>query len=308
MKEIRVLTGRTMKLYLKNPLSILFSFVYMLLFIVLISMFLGDYMAEGMMKVYAGVEGMDFSQIRWLVDTTSMAGVLMINCILVPLNVLTIMVQDRSDNRLDSFLVSAVSRNKLVIGYWLAPFFVGIVMNIFCLFISEGFIVMNGGEWLSVQSNMEMIGLIAANTFSATSILFVAAMLMKSVSLYSTFTGMMSALVGFITGAFIPIGMFPASIQKIFAFIPAHHGATMMREIMTKEPLAATFGNVTDQMVKGTFMSAQEIVDIYAAENGIAYMFGNEQVIFPIMLAVVIGSGFVFLAFSALLMKRYTKH
>ncbi|MDR2654895.1 MAG: hypothetical protein LBC56_02320 [Oscillospiraceae bacterium] len=195
MREISVLTGRTMKLYLKNPLSILFSFVYMLLFIVLISLFLGDYMAKGMMDVYAGVKGMDFSHIRWLVDTTSMAGVLMINCILVPLNVLTIMVQDSSDNRLDSFLVSAVSRDKLVIGYWLAPFLVGIVMNNICLFISQGFIVMNGGEWLSIQSNIEMIGLIAANTFSATSILFVVAMLMKSASLYSTFTGIMSALI-----------------------------------------------------------------------------------------------------------------
>ena len=116
-----------------------------------------------------------------------------------PLNVLTIMVQDSNDNRLDSFLVSAVARNKLVVGYWLAPFLVGIVMNLLCLFLSEGFIVMNGGEWLSMRSNLEMAGLIIANTFSATSILFVAAMLTKSVSLYSTFTGIMSALVGFIT-------------------------------------------------------------------------------------------------------------
>lgn len=308
MKEIQVLTGRTMKLYLKNPLSILFSFVYMLLFIVLISLFLGDYMAKGMMEVYAEVEGMDFSHIRWLVDTTSMAGVLMINCILVPLNVLTIMVQDSSDNKLDSFLVSAVSRDKLVIGYWLAPFLVGIAMNTLCLFISQGFIVMNGGEWLSIQSNIEMISLIAANTFSTTSILFVVAMLIKSASLYSTFTGIMSAIVGFITGAFLPIGMFPENIQKIFAFIPAHHGATMMREVMTKEPLAATFGNVTDQTVKGTLMTANEIVDVYANENGITYMLGDTQVVLPVMLAVVIGSGLVFLAFSVFWMGRYKKH
>lgn len=308
MKEIQVLTGRTMKLYLKNPLSILFSFVYMLLFIVLISLFLGDYMAKGMMEVYAEVEGMDFSHIRWLVDTTSMAGVLMINCILVPLNVLTIMVQDSSDNKLDSFLVSAVSRDKLVIGYWLAPFLVGIAMNTLCLFISQGFIVMNGGEWLSIQSNIEMISLIAANTFSTTSILFVVAMLIKSASLYSTFTGIMSAIVGFITGAFLPIGMFPENIQKIFAFIPAHHGATMMREVMTKEPLAATFGNVTDQTVKGTLMTANEIVDVYANENGITYMLGDTQVALPVMLAVVIGSGLVFLAFSVFWMGRYKKH
>lgn len=308
MKEIRVLTGRTMKLYLKNPLSILFSFVYMLLFIVLISLFLGDYMAKGMMDVYAEVEGMDFSHIRWLVDTTSMAGVLMINCILVPLNVLTIMVQDSNDNRLDSFLVSAVARNKLVVGYWLAPFLVGIVMNVLCLFISEGFIVMNGGEWLSIRSNIEMAGLIIANTFSATSILFVAAMLAKSVSLYSTFTGIMSALVGFLTGAFLPIGMFPANIQKIFAFIPAHHGATLMRRVMTREPLMATFGNVTDQTVKGTHMTAKEIVDIYASENGITYIFGNMQFPFSAMLIIVIGSGLLFMAFSIIWMEHYKKH
>ena len=308
MKEIRVLTGRTMKLYLKNPLSILFSFVYMLLFIVLISLFLGDYMAKGMMDIYAEVEGMDFAHIRWLVDTTSMAGVLMINCILVPLNVLTIMVQDSHDNRLDSFLVSAVARNKLVVGYWLAPFLVGIMMNLLCLFISEGFIVMNGGEWLSMRSNLEMAGLIIANTFSATSILFVAAMLTKSVSLYSTFTGIMSALVGFLTGAFLPIGMFPANIQKIFALVPAHHGATLMRRVMTREPLMATFGNVTDQTVKGTYMTAKEIIDIYASENGITYMFGNVQFPFSAMLIIVIGSGLLFMAFSIIWMEHYKKH
>ncbi len=304
MKEINVLTGRTMKLYLKNPLSILFSFVYMLLFIVLISLFLGDYMAEGMMDVYAEVEGMDFAHIRWLVDATSMAGVLMINCILVPLNVLTIMVQDSNDNRLDSFLVSAVARNKLVVGYWLAPFLVGIVMNILCLFIAEGFIVMNGGEWLSIRSNIEMAGLIIANTFSATSILFAAAMLTKSVSLYSTFTGIMSALVGFLTGAFLPIGMFPANIQKIFALVPAHHGATLMRRVMTREPLMATFGNVTDQAVKGTYMTAKEIIDIYASENGITYMFGNIQFPFSAMLIIVIGSGLLFMGVSIIWMER----
>ncbi|WP_333813362.1 hypothetical protein [Muricomes intestini] len=55
-------------------------------------------MAKGMIGAYAGVEGMDFSHVRGLVDTTSMAGVLMINCILLPMNVLTIMVQDSSDN------------------------------------------------------------------------------------------------------------------------------------------------------------------------------------------------------------------
>lgn len=90
-------------------------------------------------------------------------------------------------------------------------------------------------------------------------------MLIKSSSLYSTFTGMMSALVGFITGAFLPIGMLPANLQQIFMIFPAHHGATLMREVMTREPLAAVFGGVTDQTVEGTSMTAREIVDIYSS-------------------------------------------
>ena len=82
-----------------------------------------------------------------------------------------------------------------------------------------------------------------------------------------------SALAGFLTGAFLPIGMFPPNIRKLFALVPAHHGATLMRRVMTEEPLAAVFGSVPDQTVKRTFMTAREITDIYASENGITYLF-----------------------------------
>ena len=68
MREIGIMTRRIIKLYLRNPLSILFSFVYMLMFLVLIHLFLGDYLAQGMAEVYAEVAGMNFSSMRWLVD------------------------------------------------------------------------------------------------------------------------------------------------------------------------------------------------------------------------------------------------
>ncbi len=126
-----------------------------------------------------------------------------------------------------------------------------------------------------MRGNIEMAGLIIANTFSATSILLVAAMLTKTVSLYSTFTGIMSALAGFLTGAFLPTGMFPANIQKIFAFIPARHGAALMRRVMTREPLMATFGNV--------------------------------QVSFSATLIIVIGSGLLFLVSGIIRMEKYKK-
>lgn len=307
MREVLTLTGRTIKLYLKNPLSLLFSFVYMLLIILLFSTFLGSYMTESMADIYAEVHGTDLSSIRWLVDSTAMAGVLMINCILVPLNVLTIMVQDRSTNHFDSFLVTAAKRDKLVFGYWLAPFLIGILLNILCLFITQVFIVLNGGQWLTLQSLLKMIVLILINTFSATSILFVVALLLNNANIYNTITGIVSALIGFITGTFLPIGVFPENMQMIFALFPAHHGATMMREVMTQAPLAAVFGSVPPQRIKDTYMSTQKIINIYCAENGINYIFSGHLVTMPVMIAIVTGSGILFLLLSLLLIRKSKK-
>lgn len=307
MNEIIVLTKRTMKLYLKNPLSLLFSFIYMLLFIVLIAMFLGDYLTKGMTDVYAEVKGIDFNAIQWLVNTISMSGVIMINCILVPLNVLQVMVDDMDSNRLVSFLVSSAKREQLVLGYWLAPFIIGIVMNSIGLIISEAFIVSLGGHWLSFGTNFSMFGLIVVNTFSATSLLFVVAQLIQRTSVYSTFSGLMSTVVGFVTGAFLPIGVFPDWIQKIMIVVPAHSGATMMRQTMTAAPLRAVFKHVPNQTISGTKMSAAEIIAVYTRENGITYFFGKTEVSFLMMLVIVLLSGIVFSVISVLLMKRQRK-
>ncbi|MGL6198796.1 MAG: hypothetical protein ACRC3H_07665, partial [Lachnospiraceae bacterium] len=129
MKAVWTMTLRTIKLYLKNPLSLLFSFVYMLLIMSLFGLFLGEYMANGMKEVYSEVQGINLDAMLALVNASAMAGVLMINCILVPLNVLTIMVQDNTDKRINSFLVSSISRDKLVFGYWLAPFIVCVIIH-----------------------------------------------------------------------------------------------------------------------------------------------------------------------------------
>ncbi len=77
-----------------------------------------------------------------------------------------------------------------------------------------------------------------------------------------------------------------------------------MREVMTDAPLSAVFGNVQDQVVKDTFKTSQEIVRIYAAENGITYTIGENSVPSWTMLAVVIGSGCIFLAASMFVMRR----
>lgn len=51
-------------------------------------------------------------------------------------------------------------------------------------------------------------------------------------------------------------------------------------------------------------MAAREITDIYASENGITYLFGELPVSSPVMLAAVVGSGLLFMAFCMVWMER----
>lgn len=305
MKKINILMYRVIKLYLKNPLAFFFSFVYMLLFIVLIALFLGDYLANGMSSAYTSIEGINISSIKWLVISNSLAGVIMINCVLIPLNVLQIMVEDIDSNRLDSFLIQSPNKSNLVLGYWLTPFIIGSIMNVIGLVVIEIFITLLGGKPLSITSNLQMLGLIILNTFSATSILFVIAYIIKKATVYNTFTGLMSTVIGFLTGAFIPISIFPEWIQKVMIVVPANSGAILFRQIMTSDALESVFFNVDDQTIEGIKISSTELIRQYSLENGILYNFGNLNVSSSVMIAIIFLSGMLFIWFSVLLMKQY---
>lgn len=54
-------------------------------------------------------------------------------------------------------------------------------------------------------------------------------------------------------------------------------------------------------------MTAPEIKQIYATENGIIYMFDNIRFSFPAMLIIVIGAGVIFFATGCIIMKKYRK-
>ena len=54
-------------------------------------------------------------------------------------------------------------------------------------------------------------------------------------------------------------------------------------------------------------MTAQEIKQTYAAENGIIYIFENTRFTFPVMLTIVIGAGMVFFLISCMFMMKYRK-
>ncbi len=186
----------------------------MVLLVVLLTLFLGDYMTKSIQEIYSEVQGIGLSNMRWLIDSTTMAGVLMINCVLVPLNVLAIMVQDSTDKRPDSFLVSSVSLLIGSVHHW--------------HFAQSGVPVCNSGlhrherrRLAGWSGHLNNAGADCRQHVFLYQHIFLGCLVYQNANVYNTLTGIVSALVGFITGVFIPIWVFPDNVKTVFAIFPS---------------------------------------------------------------------------------------
>jgi multidrug/hemolysin transport system permease protein len=96
-----------------------------------------------------------------------------------------------------------------------------------------------------------------------------------------------------LTGIYIPVGVLPEAVQTVMKFIPASHGAVLMRQIFMEAPVGSVFAG-----------APAEAANAYLNEFGVKiYAFGEE--ISPlVMVLIIFGSGLLFMLLSVLRMRR----
>jgi multidrug/hemolysin transport system permease protein len=57
----------------------------------------------------------------------------------------------------------------------------------------------------------------------------------KKTSTASSFTGVFSALIGFLIGAYLPIGLLPKGLQNMANLIPGSHSTGLFRNVIVNE-------------------------------------------------------------------------
>jgi multidrug/hemolysin transport system permease protein len=253
MKQVFQFTLRNIKVYLRDPVGVFFSFLSMLIILGLYILFLGDVSVNNMPLEIPNVSEQN---IRFLVDSWIMAGILIVNSITIPLGVFGIMVQDRARKTIDGFLVAPVKRWKLIMGYILGAVIVGIILNSISLIIIELYIIINGGEILSLIAIFKVILLIILNVFSSTCLMFFFISFIKTMTGFSTLSSIVGTLIGFITGIYIPLGILPNLVRTIAKLVPATHGVALMRLIFMERPMTIVFANV-DKAIQHDYLETQ---------------------------------------------------
>ncbi len=134
--NLLTLTGRNLKVFFRDKTSVFFSLLAVFIVIGLYVLFLGDIMAKGLSH-----HGGDM---RFLIDSWIMAGILSVTAVTTTMGAFGIMVEDRANNIIKDFSSSPIRRTTLAGGYILGAFIIGVIMSLVALVLFGVYIVAQG--------------------------------------------------------------------------------------------------------------------------------------------------------------------
>lgn len=256
-----------------------FSILSSLVLIALFALFLGDLQVTNLQEAFPGAEEGD---VRWFVNTWVLAAIVMITTLTSWLAALTVFVDDRSTGRFNDFIVSPLRRIQVVLGYLLASFLVALVMSLLLLAVSQVYVAIQGDPIMTGEQILLTIGYITVSCAAFSALGSFAVTFMTSTGGFSALSTIVGTLVGFLAGAYLPVGQLPEAVGNGMNALPFAQAAMLIRGPMTERPFA---------VITESSPTAQDTVAEY---YGITPFVGDTEITTSIALAALSGLCVIF--------------
>lgn len=274
---------RGLKIFFRDKGGIFFSLLGVLIIFALFIFFIGDSIIEGL---------------DWLPDAKVImngwviAGMLASASITTSMGAYALMVTDKEQKLQKDFLTSPISRGSITGGYLVTGFIVSVIMSVIVFVIGEIYIVANGGKLLDFMHILKIFGTILLSSFASSAMVCFLISFVRTINAYTTLSIILGTLIGFLIGAYIPIGQLPDAVQNVVRVFPCTHAAALFRQIM---------------MDSATQSLAAELKTPFFREIGTELAFGDTAVTPLVSILVLVGTGLVFYCLALWNMSRKSK-
>lgn len=245
------LTLRGLKIFLKDKANVFFSLMGPLIVLVLYVLFLGDVQVDSVMSYIPEGVVVDEKAVKAYVDCWMLAGVLSIACISVSFSANSVMVQDKTRGILNDGLSSPVKKEVIKASYFCFNFIVTTIIVAIVYVICLIYLAASGGWFLTAGDVFGLIGVLLLSTLSATLITVFICGFLKTEAQHGGFVGVISSVLGFLIGAYMPMSIMPKVAQYVSAFIPGSHSAGLFRQYLMAGPLDNLAKTIPPQAVDG---------------------------------------------------------
>ena len=290
MRGFLGLTKRNLLLFFKDKQSILFSLLTSMIVLALYLLFLKDTFVNAMDSAIN-----QFPDLSSLIDKNDkdmfanlilLTGILGSAMITVPYNCLITLVKDR-ENKVDyDILATPLKRGQIILSYFVSAAFSSVILTGIILAVGLATICMHGDIYLGTIDILKAFGVVALGSISATSIFMIIVLFLKSVSASGAFFGLLSAVSGFIIGAYIPISQFSEAIQTICNIFPASQITIVLRNVLING-LLEHMNTTLDGVDQGMFVTSIKELFSFKARLFDGY-FDMSQMLVYIVVSIVI--------------------
>ena len=290
MRKFLGLTKRNLLLFFKDKQSILFSLLTSMIVLALYLLFLKDTFVNAMdsaINQFPGLSSLiDKNDKDMFANLILLTGILGSAMITVPYNCLITLVKDR-ENKVDyDILATPLKRGQIILSYFVSAAFSSVILTGIILAVGLAAICMHGDIYLGAIDILKAFGVVALGSISATSIFMIIVLFLKSVSASGAFFGLLSAVSGFIIGAYIPISQFSEAIQTICNIFPASQITIVLRNVLING-LLEHMNTTLDGVDQGMFVTSIKELFSFKARLFDGY-FDMSQMLVYIVVSIVI--------------------
>lgn len=225
--KMRYLTLRNIKLYFKDKMTFLVSLITPLILLVLFIAFLKSTYEDSILSIIQGFD-LDQSLIDALTGGWLFSSVLATSCITIAF-CSGMMVIDKINRANIDFMVSPVKKSTLQLSYVLANLFSTFIINFVLLIVGLIYLACVGFYITFVDILLIVFGIIITSLFG-TILANIIWTFTHSQGVVSGVCTLVSALYGFICGAYMPISTMGQGMQYFVSLLPGTYATVLFRQ------------------------------------------------------------------------------
>lgn len=227
LRKMRYLTLRNTKLYFKDKMTFLVSLITPLILLVLFIAFLKSTYEDSILSIIQGFD-LDQSLIDAFTGGWLFSSVLATSCITVAF-CSGMMVIDKINRANIDFMVSPVKKSTLQLSYVLANLFSTFIITFVLLIVGLIYLACVGFYITFVDILLIVFGIIITSLFG-TILANIIWTFTHSQGVVSGVCTLVSALYGFICGAYMPISTMGQGMQYFVSLLPGTYATVLFRQ------------------------------------------------------------------------------
>lgn len=244
MNIITALIERNIKKYFRDKGTLIFSLLSVFIVSGLYFFFLADMQVEYIVSEVGNVTGIENMIYTWIIG-----GLICIPAVSVPLTIVCFKVDDVESGVQNDLLVTSAKRSYIMLGYIISAWIIGFVITMITFIIGEVFIVIKGGELLSLIEALKVLSIACLTIFSFTGFSFFVIIFLRTNSSITVVNSLLNIFLGFLLGLYVPFGMLGSNVANIIKLCPLAQSASVLRQVIMKDSLDKVFQGTSNDII-----------------------------------------------------------